>query len=177
MQLATGKRPVGEEQTAKTVSLQQKLIQKLLSPWSPLSQWLDAVHGATVALGTRTRHMTAREWQNSFGDGILAGLHEGTVIFFDEKYTKEQVDYGVEINMAYHHNFVSGLKAGVVVVPELRPPLFKQGLTQQPQVDLTTTPNTTRERGTKRKNSEGNTNKRNQRSKENAMYCAIPDHQ
>ena len=131
MQLTTGKHPVGEEQTAKTISLQKKLIGKLLSLWSRLSQWLEAVHGATVALGTRTRNMTARDWQTNFGDGILAGVHEGTVIFFKQKYTKQQVDCGMAINMTYHHNFLNGLKSGIVVVPQLRSPLFKQGLTQQ----------------------------------------------
>ena len=129
MQLTTGKRPVGEEQTAKTISLGHKLIGKLFSLWSPLSQWLDAVHGATVALGTRTRDMTARDWQTNFGDGILAGVHEGTVNFFGQKYTKRQVDCGMAIDMTYQHNFLNGLRAGIVVVPQLRPPLFKQGLT------------------------------------------------
>ena len=88
MQLTTGKRPVGEEQTAKTISLEHKLIGKLLSLWSPLNQWLEVVHGATVALGTRTRDMTAKDWQTNFGDGILAGVHEGTVIFFGQKIYK-----------------------------------------------------------------------------------------
>ena len=83
----------------------------------------------------------------------------------------------MEINMSYHHNFVSGLKSSIVVVPQLRPPLFKQGLTQQPHVDLTTLPNTPQERGTKRKNSDGNTTRQNQRSKGEAMTCTIPEDQ
>ena len=80
------------------------------------------------------------------------------------------------IDMTYQHNFFNGLRASIEVVPQLRPPLFKE-LTQQPHIDLTTTPNTPRERGTKRKNSEGNTTRQNQRSKGEAMTCAIAEDQ
>ena len=51
-------------------------------------------------------------------------------------------------------------------------------MNRQPHVDLTTTtPNTQQERGTKRQNSEGNTNKQNQHSKANGITCTIPKEQ
>ena len=76
---------VGEEQTAKTISLGQKLVGNLLEQWCPLSQWLEEVHGTTMTLGTRTQDLTAKDWQTTFGDGILAAMHKGTVKFFSQK--------------------------------------------------------------------------------------------
>ena len=175
MQLSTGKRPLGEEQTAKTISLEQKLLGNLLGPYYPQSQWLDEVHGATVTLGTRTRDLTPKDWQTTFGDGILAAVHKGTVKFFSQKLTKEQVDYEMTVDMTYQINFLNGLQSGNVVVPYLQPPLFKQGMNQQLCVDLTATPNTPQDRGTKRQTSDGNT--KTKRSKANAITCAILEEQ
>ena len=177
MILTTGKRPNGENETAKAIDLDKKLVENVFGPWCLLSQWMDGVHDATVALATKTRDQPAKEWQNMFGDGILSGVHEGTVIFFSQKFTKEQVDSGMTIDMTFHTNFLNGLKAGQVVVAHLRPPLFKQTMYRQPHIDLTATPNTPQERGTKRTNSEGNTNKQNQRNKTNALRCTIEDDQ
>ena len=81
------------------------------------------------------------------------------------------------IDMTYHANFLNELRADNAVVPQLRPPLFKQSMNQQPHIDLTATQNTPQDRGTKRRNSEGNTNRQNQRSKANATKCAIEDDQ
>ena len=61
MQLSARKHPVGEEQTAKTISLGQKLLETLLGPCCPQSQWLEEVHSATVTLGTRTRDLTPKD--------------------------------------------------------------------------------------------------------------------
>ena len=88
-----------------------------------------------MALGTRTRDLTAKDWQTTFGDGILAAMHEGTVKFFSQKLTQQQVDQEMTVDMNYHVSFLNGLRNGNVVVPQLRPPLFKQGLNQQPHIN------------------------------------------
>ena len=43
MQLTTRKRPVGKDQTAKAISLLQRLVEGTFGIWCPHSQWLTEV--------------------------------------------------------------------------------------------------------------------------------------
>ena len=109
MQLTTRKRPVGKDQTEKTIFLLQRLVEETFSTWCPHSQWLTEVYNTTVQLGGKSRHLNPKEWQGVFGDGIIAGVHEASVHFFCQKLTKEQVDWEMKLDMGFHINFLNGL--------------------------------------------------------------------
>ena len=152
-------------------------MEETFGPWCQHSLWLDEVYNATVTLGGRSRDLSPKEWQTMFGDDILAGIHKSSVIFFSQKLTKEQVEWGMQLDMNFHHNFLNRLQNGIARSLHLRPPLLKQGMNKQPCIALTnTTPNTQHETGTKRRNKEGNTN-RNKQHKINTIRCKIPEDQ
>lgn len=139
LQLTTGKRLVGEEQTTKTISLLQTLIEETFGPMCLQSQFLTEVYNATVQLGGKSQHLTAKEWQDKIGDGIIAGMHNALVNFFGQRLTKEQVNCGMQLNMSYHTTFLNRLQANVVPALHFRPTLLKQCVIKQLCTDLTNT--------------------------------------
>ena len=108
--LTTGK--VGEVEITQVINLLQILTEELLCKLCPHSQFLATAKTATIDICNTTRHLAPKMWQQEVSNGILSGIHNTTKDFFCQILTREQINNVVQLDLSYHHVFISGLGTG-----------------------------------------------------------------